>query len=68
MSKPDIAEFFVSLNGVGMFVLSNARSFKLSQAVVSVFALMLLGLMFDLIITQFMLRYVPWYRRETHGD
>ena len=65
MSKPVIAEFFVSLNGVGMFVLSNARSFKLNQAVVGVFALVLFGLMFDLIIIQVMLRY---YRRETHSD
>jgi ABC-type nitrate/sulfonate/bicarbonate transport system permease component len=63
-----IAEFFVSLNGVGMFVLSNARSFKHNEAVVGVFALVAFGLMFELIINWVMKRYFPWYRRETHSD
>ena len=42
-----IAEFFVSLNGVGMYVLSHARSFKHNEAVVGVVALVLFGLLFE---------------------
>ncbi|MCZ6454628.1 MAG: ABC transporter permease subunit, partial [Alphaproteobacteria bacterium] len=45
-----IAEFFVSLNGVGMYVLSNARSFKHNEAVVGVIALVAFGLAFELTI------------------
>ncbi len=63
-----IAEFFVSLNGVGMYVLSNARSFKHNEAVVGVVALVVFGLMFELTINWVMRRYFPWYRREGRGE
>ena len=63
-----IAEFFVSLNGVGMYVLSNARSFKHNEAVVGVVALVAFGLAFELTINWVMRRYFPWYRREGRGQ
>jgi len=63
-----IAEFFVSLNGVGMYVLSNARSFKHNEAVVGVMALVLFGLMFEITMNWITRRYFPWYRREGQGD
>ncbi|MCZ6510125.1 MAG: ABC transporter permease subunit [Alphaproteobacteria bacterium] len=63
-----IAEFFVSLNGVGMYVLSNARSFKHNEAVVGVIALVAFGLAFELTINWVMRRYFPWYRREGRGQ
>ena len=63
-----IAEFFVSLPGVGMYVLSNARSFKHNEAVVGVVALVVFGLMFELTINWVMRRYFPWYRREGRGE
>lgn len=44
-----IAEFFVSLqDGVGMFVLFNARNFNHDVAVVGVVALVAFGLMFEI--------------------
>jgi NitT/TauT family transport system permease protein len=51
-----IAEFFVSLNGVGMYVLSNARSFKHNEAVVGVVALVAFGLLFELTMNWIMRR------------
>ncbi len=63
-----IAEFFVSQPGVGMYVLSNARSFKHNEAVVGVLALIAFGLLFELTMNWVMKRYFPWYRRESRGD
>jgi len=63
-----IAEFFVSLPGVGMYVLTNARSFKHNEAVVGVFALVAFGLLFELTMNWIMRRYFPWYRREGKGE
>ncbi len=63
-----IAEFFVSLEGVGMYVLAHARSFKHNEAVVGVLALVLFGLLFELAINWVMRRYFPWYRREGRGE
>ena len=62
-----IAEFFVSLPGVGMYVLTNARSFKHNEAVVGVFALVAFGLLFELTMNWITRRYFPWYRREGQG-
>ncbi len=63
-----IAEFFVSQPGVGMYVLSHARSFKHNEAVVGVLALIAFGLLFELTMNWVMRRYFPWYRREGRGD
>lgn len=64
-----IAEFFVSLqDGVGMFVLFNARNFAHNEAVVGVFALVAFGLMFELTMNWTMRRFFPWYRRESKAD
>jgi ABC-type nitrate/sulfonate/bicarbonate transport system permease component len=63
-----IAEFFVSLEGVGMYVLAHARSFKHNEAVVGVLALVAFGLLFELSVNWVMRRYFPWYRREGRGE
>lgn len=63
-----IAEFFVSLNGVGMYVLSHARSFKHNEAVVGVLALVLFGLLFEVTMNWVTRHYFPWYRREGKGQ
>lgn len=59
-----IAEFFVSLPGLGMYILSHARSFKHNEAVVAVLALAAFGLAFEMTMNWVMRRYFPWYRRE----
>ena len=60
-----IAEFFVSLDGLGMYILTNAQSFNHNTAVVGVLALALFGLMFESTMNWILKRYFPWYRRET---
>ena len=64
-----IAEFFVSLqDGVGMYVLFNARNFNHDAAVVGVIALIAFGLTFELTMNWVMRRFFPWYRRESKAD
>lgn len=64
-----IAEFFVSLDGLGMYILTNAQSFNHNAAVVGVLALALFGLGFDSTMNFILKRYFPWYRREeVKGD
>lgn len=59
-----IAEFFVSLEGVGMYILSHARSFKHNEAVVGVLALAAFGLLVEWTVNWVMRRYLPWTRRD----
>jgi NitT/TauT family transport system permease protein len=64
-----LAEFFVSLPGIGMYILSHARSFAHNDAVVGVFMLAAFGLGFEATMNWVMRRYFPWYRRDVgHGD
>ena len=63
-----IAEFFVSLDGLGMYILSHTRSFQHNEAVVGVLALVAFGLLFEQSMTWAMKHYFPWYRREGGGS
>lgn len=62
-----IAEFFISLDGLGMYILSHTRSFQHNEAVVGVFILIAFGLTFESTMNWVMSRYFPWYRREERG-
>ncbi len=59
-----LAELYVSLPGLGMFIQTHARSFKHNEAVVGVIMLALFGLFFEATMNWVMRRYFPWYRRE----
>jgi len=59
-----IAEFFVSLEGLGMYILSHARSFQHNEAVVAVFALAFFGLAFEASVKWVLKHYMPWHRRD----
>ena len=64
-----LAEFFVSLPGLGMYILAHARSFAHNEAVVGVVMLAAFGLGFEATMNWAMRRYFPWYRRDVgHGD
>jgi len=63
-----IAEFFVAIDGLGMYILSNARSFKHNEAVVAVFALVLFGLAFESSVKWVLKHYMPWHRRDETKD
>lgn len=58
-----IAEFFVSLDGLGLFILSKTRSFAHNEAVVGVLMLAAFGLGFEALMNWIMKRFLPWYRR-----
>lgn len=58
-----IAEFFVSLEGVGMYILAHARSFKHNEAVVGVLALVAFGLLVEWTMNWVVRRFLPWSRR-----
>lgn len=62
-----IAEFFVSLDGLGMYILAHARSFQHNEAVVGVMALAGFGLAFEATMNWVLRRYFPWYRRDAGG-
>jgi NitT/TauT family transport system permease protein len=59
-----LAEFFVSLPGLGMYILAHARSFAHNEAVVGVVMLAVFGLGFEATMNWVMRRYFPWYRRD----
>ncbi len=64
-----LAEFFVSLPGLGMYILAHARSFAHNEAVVGVCMLAAFGLGFEATMNWVMRRYFPWYRRDAErGD
>ena len=63
-----IAEFFVSLDGLGMYILAHARSFQHNEAVVGVFALVAFGLTVEFTMNWMLRRYFPWYRRDELTD
>ena len=58
-----IAEFFVSLDGVGMYILTHARSFRHNEAVVGVLALAAFGLLIEWGMNWTARRYLPWAQR-----
>lgn len=59
-----VAEFFVSVNGLGTFILFNSRSFRHNQAMVAVIVLAACGVGFEALVNQATRRYLPWYRRD----
>ena len=62
-----IAEFFVSLDGLGMYILAQTRTFHHNEAVVGVLMLAAFGLTFEGSMNWVMRRFFPWYRRDGGG-
>jgi high-affinity Fe2+/Pb2+ permease len=63
-----LAEIFASVNGVGMFILANARGLRQNEAVVGVLILaafgLLFGLLFEWLMNWVLRHYFPWYQRD----
>lgn len=59
-----LAEIYVSVPGMGMFILANARGLKQNEAVVGVLLMCGLGLSFEWIMNWILRRWFPWYRRD----
>jgi NitT/TauT family transport system permease protein len=58
-----VAEFFLSVGGVGYYILYNSRIYKHSEAFVGVILLAAFGVGFELLVQWVTRRYMPWYRR-----
>lgn len=58
-----VAEFFVSIPGLGYYILYNSRTFKHNEAFVAVIVLVAAGVGFEASIKWLTRRYMPWSRR-----
>jgi ABC-type nitrate/sulfonate/bicarbonate transport system permease component len=63
-----VAEFFVSIGGLGYFILYNSRSYHHNEAFVGVVLLAGFGVGFELLVNWSIRRFMPWYRRDETTD
>jgi NitT/TauT family transport system permease protein len=59
-----VAEFFLSVGGLGYFILFNSRTYHHNEAFVGVLLLAGFGVGFELLIAWCTRRFMPWYRRD----
>jgi ABC-type nitrate/sulfonate/bicarbonate transport system permease component len=59
-----VAEFFISIPGLGFYVLYNSRVFKHNEAMVAVIVLVAAGVGFDALVKWLTRRFMPWARRS----
>lgn len=59
-----VAEFFISIPGLGYYILFNSRTFKHNEAFVAVIALVIVGVSFEAVLNWVTRRYLPWARRD----
>jgi ABC-type nitrate/sulfonate/bicarbonate transport system permease component len=59
-----VAEFFVSIPGLGFYILYNSRIFKHNEAFVAVIVLVAAGVGFEALMKWLTRRYLPWSRRD----
>ena len=59
-----VAEFFLSVGGLGYYILYNSRAYKHSEAFVGVLLLAAFGVGFELMVQWATRRFMPWYRRD----
>lgn len=59
-----VAEFFLSVGGIGYYILYNSRSYHHNEAFVGVLLLAAFGVSFELTVNWATRRFMPWYRRD----
>ncbi|HET6492046.1 MAG TPA: ABC transporter permease [Burkholderiales bacterium] len=59
-----VAEFFISIPGLGYYILFNSRTFKHNEAFIAVIALVAVGVSFEAVLNWVTRRYLPWARRD----
>jgi ABC-type nitrate/sulfonate/bicarbonate transport system permease component len=59
-----VAEFFLSVGGLGYYILYNSRSYHHDEAFVGVLLLAAFGVGFELLVNWTTQRFMPWYRRD----
>jgi ABC-type nitrate/sulfonate/bicarbonate transport system permease component len=63
-----VAEFFLSVGGLGYFILYNSRTYHHDVAFVGVLLLAGFGVGFELLVNKCTRRFLPWYRRDETAD
>jgi ABC-type nitrate/sulfonate/bicarbonate transport system permease component len=63
-----VAEFFLSIGGVGYFILYNSRTYHHNEAFVGVLLLAGFGVGFEVLVQWTTRRFMPWYRRDEKAD
>ncbi|HZT26271.1 MAG TPA: ABC transporter permease [Pseudolabrys sp.] len=63
-----VAEFFLSVGGLGYYILYNSRSYHHNEAFVGVLLLAGFGVGFELLVKWATRRFLPWYRRDEKPD
>jgi NitT/TauT family transport system permease protein len=63
-----VAEFFISIGGIGHYILYNSRIYRHDEAFVGVLLLAAFGVGFEMMIGWVTRRYMPWYRRDEKVD
>jgi NitT/TauT family transport system permease protein len=59
-----VAEFFISVGGIGHYILYNSRAYRHDDAFVGVLLLAAFGVGFEVLVGWVTRRYMPWYRRD----
>ena len=59
-----VAEFFISIPGLGYYILFNSRTFRHSEAFIAVIAMVVVGVSFEALLNWVTRRYLPWARRD----
>jgi ABC-type nitrate/sulfonate/bicarbonate transport system permease component len=59
-----VAEFFLSVGGLGYYILYNSRSYHHNEAFVGVLLLAAFGVGFEVLVQWTTRRFMPWYRRD----
>jgi len=63
-----VAEFFLSIGGIGYYILYNSRSYHHNEAFVGVLLLAGFGVGFELLVNWTTRRFMPWYRRDEKAN
>jgi len=63
-----VAEFFLSIGGLGYYILYNSRAYHHNEAFVGVLLLAGFGVGFELVVKWATRRLMPWYRRDEKAD
>ena len=63
-----VAEFFLSIGGLGYYILYNSRAYHHNEAFVGVLLLAAFGVGFELLVNWITRRFMPWYRRDEKSN
>ena len=63
-----VAEFFLSIGGLGYYILYNSRAYHHNEAFVGVLLLAAFGVSFELLVSWSTQRFMPWYRRDEKAN